>query len=53
MFINQIIDIYYDKRISHVLQPGEIILIDNLRAVHGRSPFLVNYRYNYFIFLLP
>jgi L-asparagine oxygenase len=43
IFINQIIDIYYDKRISHVLQPGEIILIDNLRAVHGRSPFLPKY----------
>jgi L-asparagine oxygenase len=42
-FINKIVDIYYNKRISHVLQPGEIILIDNLRAVHGRSPFLPNY----------
>jgi L-asparagine oxygenase len=42
-FIKKIVDIYYNKRISHVLQPGEIILIDNLRAVHGRSPFLPNY----------
>jgi L-asparagine oxygenase len=42
-FIQKIVDIYYNKRISHVLQPGEIILIDNLRAVHGRSPFLPNY----------
>ena len=42
-FIKKITDIYYNKRISHILQPGEIILIDNLRAVHGRSPFLPNY----------
>lgn len=42
-FIDKIVDIYYDKRISHILQPGEIVLIDNLRAVHGRSPFSPKY----------
>ena len=37
--IHKIVDIYYKQRIEHNLQPGEIILIDNNRAVHGRSPF--------------
>jgi L-asparagine oxygenase len=41
--IQQIIDIYYEKRIAHVLKPGDIIFIDNNRAVHGRSPFSPNY----------
>jgi len=37
--IQKIIDIYYTHRISHNLKPGEIVIIDNHRAVHGRSPF--------------
>jgi len=37
--IHKIVDIYYKHRIEHNLQPGEIILIDNNHAVHGRSPF--------------
>jgi len=37
--IYKIVDIYYKHRIEHNLKPGEIILIDNNRAVHGRSPF--------------
>jgi L-asparagine oxygenase len=37
--VHKIVDIYYKHRIEHNLQPGEIILIDNNRAVHGRSPF--------------
>lgn len=41
--INKIVDIYYEHRIGHVLEPGEIILIDNRRAVHGRSPFQPKY----------
>lgn len=41
--VKQIIDIYYEHRISHVLNPGEIVFIDNNRAVHGRSPFIPNY----------
>ena len=45
-FIQKIVDIYYGQRISHVLLPGEIILIDNLRAVHGRSPFVPSYNGN-------
>jgi len=41
--IHKIVDIYYKQRISHNLKPGEIILIDNNRAVHGRSPFFPKY----------
>jgi len=37
--IHKIVDVYYKHRIEHNLKPGEIILIDNNRAVHGRSPF--------------
>jgi L-asparagine oxygenase len=41
--IKKIVDVYYKKRIQHNLQSGEIILIDNTRAVHGRSPFYPKY----------
>jgi len=37
--INKIVEIYYKHRLEHILAPGEIVLIDNHRAVHGRSPF--------------
>jgi len=41
--IHQIVNVYYAHRISHNLVPGEIALIDNRRAVHGRSPFFPRY----------
>lgn len=41
--IQKIVNIYYKCRIAHNLQPGEIVLIDNNRAVHGRSPFFPRY----------
>jgi L-asparagine oxygenase len=41
--IKKIVDIYYKYRVLHNLQPGEIIFIDNRRAVHGRSSFQPNY----------
>ena len=41
--IQKIVDIYYKSRISHNLQEGEIIFIDNRRSVHGRSPFSPRY----------
>jgi L-asparagine oxygenase len=41
--IKKIVDIYYKYRNQHNLQSGEIILIDNNRAVHGRSPFYPKY----------
>lgn len=41
--IHKIVDIYYKKRITHNLLPGEIIFIDNRNAVHGRSTFYPKY----------
>jgi L-asparagine oxygenase len=41
--IKKITDIYYLQRCSHNLQQGEILFIDNNRAVHGRSSFSPNY----------
>jgi len=41
--IQKIVDIYHQYRISHNLVSGEIIFIDNRRAVHGRSPFVPRY----------
>jgi L-asparagine oxygenase len=36
---HKIIDLYPELRTSHILKEGELLMIDNLRAVHGRSPF--------------
>lgn len=41
--IRKIVDIYYQHKIRHNLKPGEIVLIDNRRAVHGRSAFKPRY----------
>ena len=41
--IQKIIDIYKSCRETHCLQPGDIIFIDNNRAVHGRSSFSPKY----------
>ncbi|NDA89605.1 MAG: oxygenase [Alphaproteobacteria bacterium] len=41
--IKKIINIYYQKKIRHNLKQGEIILVDNNRAVHGRSAFKPKY----------
>jgi L-asparagine oxygenase len=41
--IRKIVDIYYQRKILHNLKPGEIILIDKRRAVHGRSAFNPKY----------
>jgi len=41
--IQTIVDIYYRERLTHVLKQGDIIIIDNRRAVHGRSSFSPNY----------
>jgi len=37
--IDKIIHLYYTHRNSYNLTPGDIIFIDNNRAVHGRSSF--------------
>jgi L-asparagine oxygenase len=41
--LKKIVAIYYEVRGQHNLMSGEIILIDNNRAVHGRSPFFPRY----------
>jgi len=41
--IKKIVDIYYKYRLKHNMQTGDIIFIDNRRAVHGRSPFSPKY----------
>lgn len=41
--IKKITDIYYQNRIQHNLKPGELILLDNNRAIHGRSSFHPKY----------
>jgi hypothetical protein len=41
--IKKITNIYYEHRIQHCLQPGEIIIINNNKAVHGRSGFTPKY----------
>jgi len=41
--IRKIVDIYYQNKIRHNLKRGEILLIDNNRAVHGRSAFKPKY----------
>lgn len=41
--VKKIVEIYYKHRIAHCLQPGEIIFVDNRRAVHGRSSFSPKY----------
>ena len=35
----EIIEIYYKYRYSYVLKPGDVVFVDNKRAVHGRSSF--------------
>jgi hypothetical protein len=43
ILIKKIIEIYYQHRNKHNLQNGEIIFINNMRAVHGRSQFYPKY----------
>jgi L-asparagine oxygenase len=41
--IKKITNIYYEHRNQHCLQPGEIMIINNNKAVHGRSGFAPKY----------
>ena len=41
--IDEIVQIYYKYRIIYCLQPGDILIINNNIAVHGRSPFKAKY----------
>jgi L-asparagine oxygenase len=37
--IGRVVEVYRAERRSVVLEPGQILLVDNVRSVHGRSPF--------------
>jgi L-asparagine oxygenase len=37
--IGRVVEIYRAERRSVILGPGQILLVDNVRSVHGRSPF--------------
>lgn len=41
--IGEIVEIYYECRIAYCLQPGEILILDNRKVVHGRSAFSPKY----------
>jgi len=41
--VYSIVNLYYTHRGHHCLKPGEILFLDNRRAVHGRSPFFPKY----------
>jgi L-asparagine oxygenase len=41
--IRRIVNIYNNHKVSHCLRSGQIVLIDNRRAVHGRSAFYPKY----------
>ena len=37
------VSIYHKHKLSHCLRAGQIIMVDNRRAVHGRSAFYPKY----------
>lgn len=41
--IARIVEVYRTQRLEVTLEPGQILLVDNVRAVHGRSPFAPNF----------
>jgi len=41
--IKKLVSIYYKYRLQYCLESGDILLINNNIAVHGRSPFIANY----------
>jgi L-asparagine oxygenase len=41
--IARVVEVYRAHRFSVTLEPGQILLLDNVRAVHGRSPFTPNF----------
>jgi L-asparagine oxygenase len=44
--IGRIVEVYRAQRRSVVLRAGQMLLVDNVRAVHGRSPFTPNFDSN-------
>jgi L-asparagine oxygenase len=41
--IQTIVDIYYRERLAHCLRPGQILILDNRKVVHGRSTYHPKY----------
>ena len=41
--IGEIVNIYNKQKIAHCLQTGELLILDNRKVVHGRSPFSPKY----------
>jgi len=41
--VRAIVDVYYRDRHTHVFAPGDIMIVDNRRAVHGRSGYTPRY----------
>lgn len=41
--VGRVVEVYRAHRFSVTIEPGQILLVDNVRAVHGRSPFTPNF----------
>ncbi len=37
--LEKVVQVYIDNRDAHNLQPGDLLMLDNLRAMHGRSMY--------------
>ncbi|MBU1586689.1 MAG: TauD/TfdA family dioxygenase [Actinobacteria bacterium] len=37
--LEKVVQLYIDNRDAHNLQPGDLLMLDNLRAMHGRSMY--------------
>ncbi|WP_341952487.1 TauD/TfdA family dioxygenase [Salinibacterium sp. TMP30] len=37
--LGKVVETYIEHRDAHVLQPGDLLMLDNLRAMHGRSMY--------------
>ena len=37
--LEKVVQTYIENRDAHNLQPGDLLMLDNLRAMHGRSPY--------------
>ena len=44
--IPKIVDTYYQYRYEYILQPNEIMIVDNRRAIHGKYPYSPSYEGN-------
>jgi L-asparagine oxygenase len=37
--LEKVVEVYVANRDGHVLQPGDLLMLDNLRAMHGRTSY--------------